>query len=107
MPRTIGSANTQRTAVATAPNPGAGNAVALASGVAYALTLAGLRWLSRHGGGSAGIAAASYGNVVACLATLPMALPARSVTGIDVAVLLYLGIFQIGLAYVCLTRAMR
>jgi drug/metabolite transporter (DMT)-like permease len=94
-------------AVATAPNPHAGNVRALASGLAWALTLAGLRWLSRGKAGSAGMAAVTAGNIMAFLAALPMALPVASASPSGVAVILYLGIFQIGLAYWCLTRAVR
>jgi drug/metabolite transporter (DMT)-like permease len=36
-----------------------------------------------------------------------VAFPIQSVTFADGAVILYLGVFQIGLAYVCVTRAMR
>jgi DME family drug/metabolite transporter len=94
-------------AVATAPNPHAGNILGLASGLSWALTLAGLRWLSRQKGGSAGMAAVTAGNLMAFLAALPMALPVASVSASGVAVVLYLGVFQIGLAYWCLTRAVR
>jgi drug/metabolite transporter (DMT)-like permease len=94
-------------AVATAPNPHAGNVRALASGLTWALTLAGLRWLSRGKAGSAGMAAVTAGNIMAFLAALPMALPVASASPSGVAVILYLGIFQIGLAYWCLTRAVR
>jgi drug/metabolite transporter (DMT)-like permease len=93
--------------LATAPDPPRGNVVALFSGLAYALMLAGLRWLGRHPERDAGLAAVAMGNVLACLATLPMALPLRSMSFADGAVVLYLGVFQIGLAYVCVTRAMR
>ena len=41
-------ANGRDEAVATAPNPPPGNALALASGVTYAMMLAGLRWLGRQ-----------------------------------------------------------
>jgi DME family drug/metabolite transporter len=94
-------------AVATAPNPHVGNVLGLASGLSWALTLAGLRWLSRQKAGSAGMAAVTAGNLMAFLAALPMALPVASVSPSGVAVVLYLGVFQIGLAYVCLTRAVR
>jgi drug/metabolite transporter (DMT)-like permease len=93
--------------VATAPNPHAGNVRALASGLTWALTLAGLRWLSRGKSGSAGMAAVTAGNIMAFLAALPMALPVASASPSGVAVILYLGVFQIGLAYWCLTRAVR
>jgi drug/metabolite transporter (DMT)-like permease len=93
--------------LATAPNPPRGNVLALASGLAYAVTLIGLRWLGRGPERDAGLAAVAMGNVLACLVTLPMALPVRSMTWSDGAVILFLGAFQIGLAYVCVTRAMR
>ena len=94
-------------ALATAPDPPRGNIVALFSGLAYALMLAGLRWLGRYPERDAALASVAMGNVLACLAALPLALPVRSVSLADAAVLLYLGAFQIGLAYVCVTRAMR
>ena len=53
------------------------------------------------------MAAVTAGNLIACLAALPMALPVTSVRPSGVAVVLYLGVFQIGLAYWCLTRAVR
>src|SRR4051794_11278548 len=95
-------------AVATAPDPRRGNAIALGSGVLYALMLAGLRWLSRHGERQpGGLGASALGNVLACVCALPMALPVARATASDAAVLVYLGVFQIGLAYVLLTRALR
>jgi drug/metabolite transporter (DMT)-like permease len=92
---------------ATAPNPRHGNLLAVASGLAYAFTLVGLRWLSHIDTGGTTIAAVALGNLIACVAALPLALPATSVSGKDVAVLLYLGTTQIGLAYLCLTRGIR
>ena len=94
-------------AVATAPDPARGNILALASGVTYALMLAGLRWHARHGAPDAGLATAAAGNVIACLAALPMALPVHNFGRADAAVILYLGVVQVGLAYWCLTRAIR
>jgi drug/metabolite transporter (DMT)-like permease len=94
-------------ATATAPQPHRGNELALASGLAWALTLVGLRWLGRKGKGSSGVAAVTMGNVMAFAAALPMALPVASASARGVAVVLYLGVFQIGLAYWCLTRAVR
>ena len=47
------------------------------------------------------------GNALACAVTLPIALPLSLGDLADVAVILFLGVFQIGLAYVCVTRAMR
>jgi drug/metabolite transporter (DMT)-like permease len=94
-------------AVATAPDPWRGNLFAIASGVTYALMLAGLRWFSRKDGGGSAVATVAMGNLIACAAALPAALPAVSISGKDVAVLLYLGTVQIGVAYVCLTRGIR
>jgi DME family drug/metabolite transporter len=65
-----------------------------------------LRALGR-GKGTAGLAAATLGNILAFVCALPVALPVRSGGAADIAVMLYLGVVQIGLAYVCLTRALR
>ncbi len=88
-------------AVATAPNPAAGNLLAVASGITFAFAVIGFRWLGRHGEvhGATSLTAATMGNFLACAATLPMALPLGSHSPGDWATLLYLGIFQIGLAY--------
>jgi len=93
--------------VATAPDAPRGNAIALASGFFYALMLAGLRWLARGKERSAGIATVALGNLFACAAALPMALPVKAAPKDYLPVILYLGVVQIGVAYVCLTRAMR
>jgi drug/metabolite transporter, DME family len=95
------------TAVATATDPKRGNAIALASGVTYALMLIGLRWLGRHGEGSAALAATTLGNLLAFVCVLPMALPVAHVGVSDLGVLLYVGVIQVGLAYVLLTRGIR
>jgi drug/metabolite transporter, DME family len=93
---------------ATAPNPALGNLLAVASSVTWAFTVVGLRWLGRSSRGeSSSMATVVAGNILACLIALPMALPAEAVGARDILVLLYLGVFQIGLAYVCLTRALR
>lgn len=93
---------------ATAPNPGLGNLWAVASGASYALTLTGLRWQA-HRSGDAGAALATVvaGNLLAFAICAPGLQPLPALRGFDAAVLLYLGVFQIGLAYVCLTRGMR
>jgi len=92
-------------AVATATDPPRGNLLALASGMTFALMLAGLRWLAR-GHDNPGVAAAALGNLLACAATLPMTLPLDMGGPGNWAVVLYLGLAQVGLAYICLTRAM-
>jgi drug/metabolite transporter, DME family len=92
---------------ATAPDPRLGNWLAMGSGLTYALMLVGMRWLARRGHGESALAASTLGNVIAFVAVLPMALPVRGAGAVDVAVLVYLGVFQVGLAYVCLTRGIR
>jgi drug/metabolite transporter (DMT)-like permease len=69
--------------------------------------VAGLRWLGKQHAGNPGIATVVVGNLMAFGFCLPAALPVGPVGTVDFLVILYLGIFQIGLAYVCLTRAMR
>lgn len=92
----------------TAPNPRAGNLWAAASGLTYAFALAGLRWQARYSGHSAAaLSTITAGNLLAALFCLPFALPVGGARPFDWAVILYLGVFQIGLAYWCLTRGMR
>lgn len=93
---------------ATAPNPKLGNVLALASGVAWALTIMGLRDLGKRGGdeGSWAPTAAFWGNVFAALGCLPMALPLESSQPTDWLLVAVLGVFQIALAYVFLLRGL-
>lgn len=93
--------------VATAPDPLRGNIYATISGLSWALTIAGLRWLSKTQQEPAGLAMVAMGNLFAFLFCLPMALPVVNSTAVDWTVIAYLGVFQIGLSYVCLTRGMR
>jgi len=91
----------------TAPDPSTGNILAALSGFCWALAVSGLRWMGKRGGSAGGSGAAVIaGNVIACLFCLPMALPIVHVTAQDLAVITFLGIFQIGLAYVLLTRGL-
>ena len=102
---------------ATAPDPARGNLIGAASGMLWASTLLGLRWLETGGrraadaappkeaAGSA-LVTVVVGNALACLVCLPLALPAAGATTVDWAVVGYLGVFQIGLAYLALTSAM-
>ena len=94
---------------ATAVNPMLGNILAAISALTWALTVAGLRWLARDHGKAADGAMATVvlGNLFACAATLPMALPAGSFRIGDMAAMLWLGVFQVALAYIFLTRGMR
>jgi len=89
-------------AQATAPNPVPGNWIGAASGLFWALTVAGLR---HHR--ASGVAVVAMGNLLGGVLALAPAWPLPALTLADTASLLYLGIFQIGLAYVCLTRGLR
>jgi drug/metabolite transporter (DMT)-like permease len=93
--------------VETAPSPLQGNLLALGSGFFWALTVCGLRWMGSAGGerGSAAVAVVA-GNVIAFLAALPFALPLGRHDPGDWALIGYLGVFQIALAYVLVTRAL-
>jgi drug/metabolite transporter (DMT)-like permease len=98
---------------ATAPDPLRGNVLSLLAGVFWAFTVVGLRAIGRReereaaSGGRGGAATVAAGNVIACLACLPAALPVRASEPADWLVLAYLGVFQIGVAYLLLTAAMR
>jgi drug/metabolite transporter (DMT)-like permease len=95
-------------ASAVAADPMRGNVLSLVSGVFWALTLVGLRWLERAGSGGPGLgqAAVVAGNALAFLACLPAALPLGPTRAVDWLLVAYLGAVQIGLAYLLLTRAM-
>lgn len=90
---------------ATAPNPKLGNLLAIASGLTWALTVMGLRALGR-GGQSWGPAGAFWGNVFAALLCLPAALPVGASRPTDWALVAFLGLFQITLAYFFLIRGL-
>jgi drug/metabolite transporter (DMT)-like permease len=91
----------------TAPDPVRGNLLALGSGFFWALTVCGLRWMGSAGGerGSAAVAVVA-GNATAFAVALPFALPFGSHGAADWALVGYLGVFQIALAYVLVTRAL-
>ncbi|MCE9638306.1 MAG: DMT family transporter [Planctomycetes bacterium] len=100
-------------AVATAPNPVLGNVLGAVSGLTWALAVSGLRWLAKEekaDGAAAGATVA--GNVICFLACLPFAwgawtAPGGAGTVHDWAALAFLGVVQVALAYVCLTRGIR
>lgn len=78
-----------------------GNLVALASGIAFAFTIVGLRKLREEA--PAGLA---WGNLFAALLALPFAIGGPSPSGLDLALVGYLGIFQLGLSYLFFTRGL-
>jgi len=90
---------------ATAPNTALGNVVGAVSGLLWALTLAGLRWAERHHDRQfTAVSATMCGNVLACVCCLPLAMPVIGARAADWTVIVYLGVVQVGLAYVFLTR---
>jgi drug/metabolite transporter (DMT)-like permease len=82
-----------------APGQVTGNLVALASGVAFAVSIIGLRRLRERGP-----AALAWGNALAALATLPFFARGPSPTALDLGLIAYLGVFQLGLAYLLFSR---
>ncbi len=90
-------------ASATAPDPALGNLLGAAAGLCWALTMIGLRWLGREGGDAP--VAVTAGNWIGFIVCLPMALPVTAGRLVDWGLVVYLGVFQIAVAYVLLTRA--
>jgi drug/metabolite transporter (DMT)-like permease len=78
-----------------------GNALALGSGVAFAFSIVGLRLL-RH----EGPAALVLGNVIAAAVALPLWPQGPAATAPDLAIVAYLGVFQVALAYVAFSRGL-
>jgi drug/metabolite transporter, DME family len=79
-----------------------GNLLALGSGVAFAFTIVGLR--------KAGEGAAScvlWGNALAAVMAAPAAFSSDPVSTTDVAILVYLGVFQVAVAYVAFMRGIQ
>jgi drug/metabolite transporter (DMT)-like permease len=92
-------------ATVTAPDPATGNVLGVLCGIAWAFTLMGLRW-GQRAGQELGATAVVAGNVIAFGLALPFALPLPSATAGEWTTLVYLGVCQIGVAYVWLTSAM-
>jgi drug/metabolite transporter (DMT)-like permease len=88
---------------ATATDPRLGNALAAVSSFTVALMMMGLRWLGRTDGGAGAVVT---GNAIAFLVALPFAVPVVA-RAADIALVAYLGVFQIGIAYVLVLRALR
>jgi DME family drug/metabolite transporter len=94
---------------ATAPQPRLGNLLALGSGLTWALTITGLRWIARDSplGSAAGMNTVALGNLAGAAVAFLFAFPIQHLTLRDAVSLLWLGLFQIALAYLCLTRGIR
>jgi drug/metabolite transporter (DMT)-like permease len=92
----------------TAPDPWRGSVLAILGGMAVAVMMVGLRWLGRDGGAAGSApAAVVLGNSIIVAVALPLALPAPALGASDVAVLLWLGVFQIGVAYALVLAGLR
>jgi DME family drug/metabolite transporter len=93
----------------TAPRPFDGNLLALLSGVSWAFTVLGMRWMGKgdSGDGHSAAVAVVAGNAITFFFCLLWALPVQMAQTTDWFVIAYLGVFQIGLAYICLTSALR
>jgi drug/metabolite transporter (DMT)-like permease len=92
------------TTTTTAPDPATGNLLGVLCSLSWALTLLGLRWVELNQRGSS-MSAVVTGNVIAFLIGVPLLIPVPTVSAMDAAALLYLGIVQVALAYVLLTGA--
>jgi drug/metabolite transporter (DMT)-like permease len=85
-----------------------GDLIALFSGFSWAWTITGLRWLGKHDPtGNAATSTVIAGNLIAFLVCLPAALPVGPASSKDAVIVVYLGVFQVALAYVFLTRSIR
>lgn len=96
------------TAQRTAPDPRTGDLFGIASGISFALLLLGMRWLARRAPGDASAALAWSNALSLPLAFLLMPLVGQTPvvgTAQDWVVITVLGVFQVGLAYVVLARA--
>jgi len=97
-----------QSAQATAPNPGLGNLLGIASGFTWALVLLSLRaWGRKDPNGNRGMQVVVAGNLTAAILCLPFAYPFTGATLADGGLLLFLGIFQVGLAYLMMSKGMR
>jgi DME family drug/metabolite transporter len=84
------------------PGQLAGNLVALVAGVAFAASILGLRRL-----GPEGPAALVWGNLLAAAVTLPLWPLGPAATAGDLGAVAFLGVFQLGLAYLCFSLGLR
>jgi drug/metabolite transporter (DMT)-like permease len=92
----------------TASNPALGDLFGAASGLTWAWTLVTLRRIGRDdGSGRQTLGAVVAGNAIACAAAAPFAIPLPTAPVHEWATLTYLGVFQIALAYIFLSSAIR
>ena len=95
-------------ATTTAPDPVRGNLLGVVCSITWAFTLIALRYVERdHSRPGLGMSAVVFGNLFASIAAFPFAWPLPAASTGEWATIVYLGVCQIGLAYVCLTAAIR
>lgn len=95
--------------LATAADPRLGNWLAVFAGMAWALTILGLRWMavrSLHSPEHPG-AAVMAGSLLAFVFGAAFAFPVEAPTLANASIIVYLGIFQVALPYVFITQGMR
>lgn len=98
----------QPASTATAPDPFTGTVLGVVCSVTWAFTLLTLRSAQRgRSEDDVGLSAVVAGNSIAALVAFPFAWPLPPAPLVEWATLAYLGVFQVGLAYVFLTAAMR
>jgi DME family drug/metabolite transporter len=91
---------------ASAPDPWRGNVAGALSGVSWASTVVGIRWIGSSEPAGA-ITAIAAGNLLTLLICLPAALPVIGAHPADWALVLYLGAFQVALPYVLMSNGLR
>lgn len=95
-------------ATVTASDPALGNALAVVCSITWAFTLIALRYVERgQSRPGVGISAAILGNLLASVAAMPFAWPFPAASEAEWVTIVYLGVCQIGVAYVFLTSAIR
>ena len=95
--------------VATAPRPLYGNILAGLAGLTWGFTILGLRWIAKAESvrSASPEAAVAAGNLIVFLTCAAWAFPVAGATGGDWLVIVFLGLFQIGLAYVFVLGGIR
>jgi len=88
---------------ATAPNPALGNILAAICAVTWAFTVIGYRWLAARGASIA--TAAVSGNLTASVVAVAFAQPLVAGRPVDWAVVVFLGVCQLGIPYLFMARA--
>lgn len=95
-----------RETTVNASDPRLGDTLALISGLTWALTVLGLRWIALRAPryGESPTTAMVAGCFIASLVALPFAFPVENASVGNWLIIAYLGIFQIGLAYVFISE---